>query len=463
MRDSSSIEFLGDGYLLDSDTARQLFMGIRDLPIVDAHNHADIVEIVENRPWSDIWEVEGATDHYVWEMMRKRGVPEDQITGDASNRAKWQTLAEVFPTLVGNPTYEWIHIDLRRRFGITEVIRPDTAASIWDQTLTPLAEEDMRPRELLEAMRVEIMCTTDDPTTSLPHHERAREEIVHTRILPTWRPDKAMHVEKPPWRPLVERLGEETGIDTSTLKGFEEALQATHDYFDGLGCVASDHGLTVPWGHRANRAKAAAVHASAVAGHRLDEDDIADYHAYMLHRFAEMDADSGWVMQLHIGAVRDYRDQLFETLGPDTGGDVSDQQIGIGGNLRPFLNAFDGFLEIVLYCLDPTHLPTLATVARAYPKVSVGVPWWFNDSPHGMRSALEYVATVDLLANTGGMVTDSRKLISIGSRTEMFRRVLCSVVGQMVNRGQIPTVEAEALVRWMVYDRPRTLFFDGRG
>ena len=461
MSDSSSTEFLGDGYLLGSKTARGLYREIRDLPIVDAHNHADIVEIVENRPWTDIWQVEGATDHYVWEMMRKRGVPEEMITGDASNHDKWLALAGVFPQLVGNPSYEWIHLDLRRRFAIDEVIRPDTAESIWQQTLARLAEPDMRPQQVLEAMKVEVMCTTDDPTVHLPHHERARDEIAHTRILPTWRPDKAMNVGKDTWRPLVERLGRETEFDTSTLDGFEQALTATHEYFRVMECVASDHGLTEPWGHEVDRAKAAAVHASAFAGHRLDQDDVADYHAHMLHFFAALNADAGWVMQLHIGAVRDYRDRLFDTLGPDTGGDVSDQQIDIVEPLREFLNAYDGRLQIVLYCLDPGHLPSLTTIARAFPGVSLGVPWWFNDSPFGIKTHLRYVGTVDLLANSAGMVTDSRKLISFGSRTEMFRRVLCDAVGEMVERGQIPMPEAVDLVRSIAYERPRALFFGG--
>jgi glucuronate isomerase len=461
MPESPSAEFLGDGYLMGSETARQLYLEIRDLPIVDAHNHADIVEIVENRAWTDIWQVEGATDHYVWEMMRKRGVPEEKITGDASSHDKWLALTGVFPQLVGNPTYEWIHLDLKRRFGVDEVIRPDTAETIWQQTSARLAEPDMRPQQVLEAMNVEVMCTTDDPTVHLPHHERARDEISHTRILPTWRPDKAMNVEKDFWRPMVDRLARETEFDTSTLDGFEQALKTTHEYFQVMGCVASDHGLTVPFGHMVDPAWAGRIHRKAYDGGELTVDEIADYHAYMLHLFGSLNAAAGWVMQLHIGAVRDYRDWLYETLGADSGGDVSAQQIPIVEPLSDFLNAFDGRLQIVLYCVDPTHQPSLTTVARAFPTVSLGVPWWFNDSPYGMETQLRYVATVDLLANSAGMVTDSRKLISFGSRTEMFRRVLCSVVGEMVDRGQMPMPEAVDLVTSIAYERPRQLFFGG--
>jgi glucuronate isomerase len=460
MCDEGSNEFLGGGYLLDSASARKLYDGIGDLPIVDAHSHADIVEIVENRPWSDIWQVEGATDHYVWQLMRKRGVPEEKITGGASNRDKWQALAEVFPQLVGNPTYEWIHLDLKRRFGLDEVVRPETADTIWERTSAALQQPEFRPQAVLEAMKVEIMCTTDDPTVHLPFHERALEEIENTRILPTWRPDKAINIENETWRALVDRLAQETDVDTSTVDGFLKALQATHDVFDVLGCVASDHGLTVPWGHEVDQEWAARIHLKAIEGGSLSDDEIADYHGFMLHRFAEMNAATGWVMQLHIGAIRDYRDALFEGLGPDTGGDISDQQIPIAEPLREFFNAFDGRLEIVLYSVDPTHQPTLATIARAYPTLSLGAPWWWNDSPHGMENQLRYMATVGLLANHAGMVTDSRKLISFGSRTEMFRRVLCKVVGDMVERGQMPRTEAFGLVQSLAYERPKKLFFE---
>jgi glucuronate isomerase len=460
MDHAPAAEFLGDRYLLRSDTALALYEEIRDLPIVDAHNHADIAEIVEDRPWTDIWQVEGATDHYVWEMMRKRGVPEDLITGEASNRDKWTALAGVFPQLAGNPTYEWVHLDLMRRFGIDEVIRPESADAIWERTSAALQTPEYRPQAVLEAMKVEVMCTTDDPTVHLPFHERARVEVEHTRILPTWRPDKAMNIEKATWRPQVDRLAQETDIDTSRLDGFLKGLQATHDVFDVLGCVASDHGLTVPYGQLVDPERAARIHDTAYEGGVPTEAEVADYHAFMLHRFAEMNAASGWVMQLHIGAIRDYRDWLFESLGPDTGGDISDQRIAIVEPLREFLNAFDGALEIVLYSVDPTHQPSLATIARAFPNVSLGAPWWWNDSPHGMETQLRYVATVDLLANHAGMVTDSRKLMSFGSRTEMFRRVLCNVVGGMVERGQTPRAEAADLVRSLAYERPKKLFFE---
>ncbi len=461
MRDSIAPEFLGDSYLLENESARNLYASVRDLPIIDAHNHADIVEIVENRPWSDIWEVEGATDHYVWEMMRRRGVAEDLITGDADNHDKWLTLAKVFPALAGNPTYEWIHLDLRRRFGIDDVISESTAESIWQQTMDRLAKPEMRPQRVLEAMGVEVMCTTDDPTMRLPHHKRAAAEIRGTRILPTWRPDKAMKIESDGWRDWVTNLCDEAGESPSTLDGFLAALRATHEYFSELGCVASDHGVAVPWSHDVDPVRARRIHDQVMGGRRVTDDQAIDYHAFMLREFARMNAAVGWVMQIHMGAVRDYRDSLFATLGPDSGGDLSDHSIEIVRHLGPLLNEVDGRLKLVLYSLDPNHETSLATIARAFPNVSLGAPWWFNDSPNGMARSLRYVGTVDLLANHAGMVTDSRKLISFGSRTEMWRRAMCNALGAMVERGQMPTAAAENLARGLAYDRPKAVFFEG--
>lgn len=453
------MNFLGDNYLLDSGAAKELYKEVEELPIVDAHNHADLEEIVENRPWTDIWQVEGATDHYVWELMRKRGVTEEEITGGSSNKMKWAALASVFPAFAGNPTYEWVHLDLKRQFRINETISSQTADLIWEDTLRSLAQPGMLPQALLQSMKIEVMCTTDDPTIRLPHHEKAAAQIRSTRILPTWRPDKAMNIDTPAWRPLLEKLESETGEDVSTVQGLLRALQSTHDYFQKLGCVASDHGLFEPYSHFVGEDTAAGIHQKAFSGTDISAEEVRDYKAFMLHQFGEMNERAGWVTQLHIGPVRDYRDSLHNQLGPDSGGDISSQSIEITGNLRHFLNEFDEKLEIVLYCVDPTHLPTLTTIARAFPNVSLGAAWWWNDSPYGMETQLKYVATVDLLSNYAGMVTDSRKLISFGSRTEMFRRVLCNVIGEMVERGQMPEAVAEELAQSMSYHRPKELFF----
>jgi glucuronate isomerase len=244
----------------------------------------------------------------------------------------------------------------------------------------------------------------------------------------------------------------------SDLDGFLAALRTSHEYFEANGCGASDHGLSEVRSKPVDRRRAADVYERAYAGEALTDDDVADFEAFVLERIGEMNRETDWVTQLHIGPVRDYRDSLYDELGADAGGDISTGDLDLAGGLRHFLNRFDEELEVVLYVVDPTHYPTVATVARAFPNVSVGAAWWFNDSPHGMRSQLEYVGTVDLLANYGGMVSDSRKLLSFGSRFEMFRRSLANAVGEMVERGQMPMTVAEDRVRQVAYERPAELW-----
>lgn len=339
------MSFLDENYLLTNEPGRELYREVENLPIIDPHNHAEAGEIVRNQNWQDIWEVEGATDHYVWELMRRRGVSEDRITGSASNREKWQALAEKFPAMIGNPTYEWVHLDLRRRFGIEEVISSETAQAIWEQTQEQLQLREMTPQALLKTMKVEIMCTTDDPTLSLPHHERAQQSARHTSILPTWRPDKVTKIGSSAWRRFIESLCAGADEDFGSLAGLDSALAKTHRYFKSIGCVASDHGLAQPYGHRVSVQRAETIYQKALTGDEISIEEKADFQAYLLHRFGELNASEGWVMQLHIGPVRDYRDLLFEELGPDTGGDILTHEVNIVDNLKEFLNTFDSRLH----------------------------------------------------------------------------------------------------------------------
>lgn len=453
--------FLGVNYLLTSEEARGVFLHVETLPIVDAHTHVEIKQIATDRGWNDIWEVEGATDHYMWELMRRCSVPEEKITGDASNKEKWLAFAEIAPRLAGNPLYEWIHLDLRRRFGISELISPETAESIWEKTKEMLASPNMRPQALLREMKVESMCTTDSPLSNLKWHEEIREKLSSPRILPTWRPDEFMAVGTPEWKEAVEKLADHTDEGISTLSEFLAALEKTHRYFRERGGVASDHGIETPYGRPASKDEAAKIFQKAVSGKEVTGEEERAFKAFLLHFFAELNAEAHWVMQLHIGAVRDYRDFLLKSLGKDSGGDVASHAIEIIKGLYHFLNAFDGKLKIVLYAVHPSHIYTLATLARAFPNVSVGAPWWFMDNPYHIREQLLQVASVDLLANYTGMVSDSRKLFSLQSRMEVFRRVLADVLGEMVRQGRIPLQVAKWLAEQVAYHRPKELFFGG--
>jgi glucuronate isomerase len=436
------------------------------LPIIDAHNHADAIEIAENKNYSDIWQVMAATDHYVWEVMRKRGVGEQFITGNASNKEKWMELCRIFEDLVGNPVYEWMHLDLKNRFQITDLINSKNAEMLWDKCNKKLAEENKRPQALLKEMNVESFCTTNDPTEMLEYHIKLAETYGNNFMRPTWRPDKATNIFKPDWAQYIQKLGKRVNKKINTIDDLLQALQITHDYFAEHGCIATDHGIETPFGYNIDKEIADQVMQSKLKGEDLEETDIAAFMSFMLHQYGKMNAKKGWVMQLHIGAVRDVRDHLFDSIGPDSGGDISDHSIDIYDPLIDFLNEFDEAcdtqdekLKVVLYCLDPHHQATLATLSRAFGKnVTLGSAWWFNDTPIGMKRQLEYIMTVDVLMNFAGMVTDSRKIMSYGSRTEMFRRVLADVLGTMVEKGQIPEDLAVRAAKYVCYEGPKKFF-----
>lgn len=451
--------FLDQNYLFSNPVAPELYAEVEGLPILDPHNHADVREIVENRNYPDIWQVEAATDHYVWEVLRKRGVPEEKITGEATNEEKWLALASVFDELAGNPTFEWVHLDLKRRLGIENLVCKKSGKMIWDRTKELLRGEDMKPQALLRAMNVEAMCSTDDPVDTLEHHRAIAANPFGTAVRPTFRPDAAMNIFKPAWRDYIGRLSERVGEPIKSIRDIIAALRTCHDFFAENGCVASDHGVDVPYGYQVDEADADRVFRKALDGKALTKQEQTAYQSYVLNEVAEMDAEKGWVFQLHLGAVRDVRDTLAENIGPDSGGDISCHTTPVLAPLLPFLNRFDGRLKVVLYTLDPTPQSTLATLARAFGEtVHLGSAWWLQDSPVGMRHQLEYIGAVDVLMNFAGMVSDSRKLLSYGSRHEMFRRTLCEVLGGMVTVGQMPSHLAERLARHMAYDGPKALF-----
>ena len=451
------MNFLDNDYLLKNSTAKELYQKIKDLPIVDLHSHVDLKEILENKPAPDIWEVEGATDHYVWELMRRKGVQEEKITGSATNREKWKALAEVFPQFGGNPTYEWVHLDLRRRFGIKDLISNKTADAIWEKTSSLLVDKSMLPQNLIKEMNIELMCTTDDPTDDLDLHQKARKELQEVMVLPTWRPDKVIHIENHVWKKYIDELGEKTGDDVSQIEGLLSGLEKRHDYFSEQGCIASDLGIKKPYSFPVSLKEAALIYSKGYKGEKLESKEIITYKAFMLYQLGKLNKKKNWLTQLHIGSVRDYRNILFDRLGIDSGGDICTQNVDFAEGLNYFLNEFAEDTNIIIYCLDPSHLPTVTTIARAFPNIIIGAPWWFNDSPFGMEMHLKYVASVDLISNCGTMVSDSRKLFSYGSRTEMFRRVLCKVVGDMVYQGQIPKSIAPELVENVAYHNANNL------
>ena len=451
--------FLDEKYLLSSEVALSIYTAVKDLPIVDPHNHATVKEIADNNNYANPWQLFAATDHYVWEVLRKRNVPEEFITGDKDPKVKWMMMAEVFPEVVGNPVYEWIHLDLKRYLGIDQLLGPDTGEEIWDLASAALARDDKRPQQLLDFMNVEVMCSTDDPVDSLSDHARANKAMGRTVLRPTWRPDKAMNIFKAGWREYIAAVGKRFNMNIESVDQLIEAMRLSHDYFAAHGCVASDHGVETPFCARASKSDADQAFKKALSGKELTLAERNAFMSYFFGEVAELNAEKDWVFQMHIGAVRDVRDSLFNTLGPDSGGDIARPLLDIFTPLKSFLNRFDNRLKVVLYCLDPAHQHLLATMSRAFgSKVSLGSAWWLCDTPVGMRRQLEYIGSVDVLHNFAGMVSDSRKLLSYGSRFEMFRRVMSDAIANMVNHGQMPYKLGEKLAVKMAYQGPKTLF-----
>lgn len=453
-----AMAFLDKNYLIGNTTGERLFSAIAALPVIDPHNHADVAEIAANNPYTDAWRLFAATDHYVWEVLRKREVPEELITGKASAKDKFLAMARVFPELAGNPVYEWIHLDLRRYFGIDELLGPATGEKIFAEVNRKLALPGFRPQALLTGpLNVETMCSTDDLIDTLEHHRTVNAAVGRTLVRPTWRPDRAMKIGAPGWREYISRVENRFGMKLDTFADLVEAMRRSHDHFAECGCRASDHGLEYPvGGDEADPAVADRVFRKAKNGDTLTGAEIDAYAGAFLVAAAELNAEKSWVTQLHIGAVRDVRAMLFNTIGPDSGGDVISNSIRLLPALPQFLNRFDDRLKVVLYCLDPGHTPTLASITRAFGgRTVLGSAWWLNDTPTGMLHQLEYIASVDLLSSFAGMVSDSRKLLSYGSRFEMFRRVLADVLGAMVERGQMPAEIAADLAVKIAYEGPK--------
>lgn len=451
--------FLGEKYLIGNDAGVKIYNKIKGLPIVDPHNHANVKEIAENQNYSDAWRLFAATDHYVWEVLRKCGVTEDYLTGSRSPEEKWMKMAENFPAVAGNPVYEWIHLDLLRYLGICDLLGPDTGKKIWTEVNEVLSRPNKRPMQLLEQIGVETMCSTDDPVDLLAEHYTVNQAAGRKLIRPTWRPDKAMKIFAPGWQEYIEKIEQRFNLKCDSVKELMAALSASHDYFASHGCVASDHGIEIALAANATYEDADAAYRKARNGNKLSCQEIENFMSYFLGEAAELNVAKNWVCQLHLGAVRDVRDVLFKNIGPDSGGDICNHYQNQMVPLNKFLNRFDGRLKTVLYCLDPAHQPLLATTARAFgEKVRLGSAWWLCDTPIGMRRQLEYISSVDLFSNFAGMVSDSRKLLSYGSRFEMFRRVLADVIGRMVEYGQMPQEIGEQLAIGIAYEQPKKFF-----
>lgn len=450
-------EFLGDDFLLTSGLAAHLFHDVaRALPIVDVHNHLAAADIADDRRWETLTDLWLADDHYKWRAMRIGGVPERFITGEADPWEKFSAWAVTLPLAAGNPLYGWTHLELRRVFGIDLPLGPRTATEIWDEANRQLSQ--WSAQSLLRHFGVTVVATTDDPADTLDAHRRHASTESDLRLVPTFRPDRSHALLDDPvaWNEWADRLSaiEEVAIDD--LAGLLGALESSFGRFAAHGCRASDHGLARLPDHARDPAAADAVIRRARRGDRATRAQRELVMLEVVSLAARLAFEQDSVVQLHLGPMRNVSPRLLASVGPDAGADVMGDE-----RQAPGLARFLGDLEragtlprAVLYNLNPADNALFATMAGAFSRASVsglvqwGPPWWFNDHEAGMRRQLEDLATVGLLGTFIGMLTDSRSVLSM-TRHELFRRVLCEMLGATVAAGRYPADEhtLDVLVR----------------
>jgi glucuronate isomerase len=442
--------FITENFLLQNDQAVALYHGFaRDLPIIDYHCHLPPKQVAEDHRFESLTQVWLYGDHYKWRAMRAAGVAERYCTGDASDWEKFEKWAATVPQTLGNPLYHWTHLELKRPLGIGDrLLNPDTAEGIWRECNARLAQPEFTCRGLMRQMNVLLVCTTDDPTDSLVHHQAiAADHAFAVRVLPTFRPDKAMALEKPAeFNAWVDRLSAVSDVDVSDCYiRFLDALHRRHDFFHEQGCRLSDHGLDTFWADECTAAEAAAIFSRVRAGNVPQADEIAKFKSAILHELALMNHAKGWVQQFHFGALRSNNSRMFQQLGPDTGFD------SIGDDLvaRPMARFFDRLdrdqrlAKTIVYNLNPTHNELVATMVGNFQdgvtpgKMQWGSAWWFLDQKDGMERQLTVLANLGLLSRFVGMLTDSRSFLSY-TRHEYFRRILCNLLGTQMQRGLLP-------------------------
>ncbi len=459
--------FIHDDFLLETPVAADLYHRFAaNLPIIDYHCHLPVEQIAQDHRFRSITEIWLDGDHYKWRAMRANGVAERYCTGDASDWEKFLAWARTVPHTLRNPLHHWTQMELKRPFGIEELLSERTAKDAFERCNEALAQPAFSARGLLRQWKVAVVCTTDDPADSLEHHRalaaRADQE---TRVYPTWRPDKAMQIDdRPAWGEWLSRLEAAAGIAISTWEQFSEALERRHATFHEAGCRASDHGLeqidAEPWAD----AEVKGVFERARAGHAPDAGALRRYRSALLHRFAVMDHARGWVQQYHLGALRNNNTRLRRKLGADSGFD----SIGDFEMARPLarfldrLDEQDQLAKTILYNLNPRDNELFATMIGNFQdgsspgKLQYGSAWWFLDQLDGMTAQLRALSNMGLLSRFIGMITDSRSFLSY-SRHEYFRRLVCNILGNDVRRGLVP--DDRALLGRMVQD---IAFFNAR-
>jgi glucuronate isomerase len=448
--------FLTEDFLLSNDVARRLYRQFAvPQPILDYHCHLSPRYIADNRQFANLFEIWLEGDHYKWRAMRANGVPERYITGDATPYEKFLAWARTVPYTLRNPLYHWTHLELQRYFGIDELLDETSAPSIWERANAVL--QTLTTHAILQKFKVEVVCTTDDPTDDLRHHRAIAQSSLPTRVFPAFRPDKALAIDNPDFAAWADKLSAAANVEIRDLSAFLTALRKRHDDFHSMGCRLSDHGLNHCYATPCSERAAAAIFTKARERQSIAEDEHTQFASFMMLFFGRLDAERRWTKQLHLGALRNVNTAARQKLGADTGydaiGDVSQAE-----HLSAYLDllAKEGALpQMILYNVNPADTFQFATLIGCFQdgerpgKIQYGSAWWFLDQKQGITAQIDALSNVGLLSRFIGMVTDSRSFMSY-PRHEYFRRVLCDLIGQDVMRGELP--DDDALLGRLIQD-----------
>lgn len=440
-------KFMDEDFLLTTDVAKKLYHDYAEnMPIIDYHCHINPQEIWENRKFDNITQVWLGGDHYKWRQMRSNGIDEYYITGGASDREKFQKWAETLEKLIGNPLYHWSHLELKRYFGYEGYLNGETAEEVWNLCNEKLSQDDMTVRSIIKRSGVELICTTDDPVDTLEYHKQlAKDETFDVRVLPAWRPDKAMNLEKPEYLDYIKKLEEASKTSIQSFANLLDALKIRMDYFASVGCSVSDHALEYVMYAPAAEDEIEAIFKKRLSGEAVSkEEELKFKTAFMLAVGKEYNRRN-WVMQLHYGCKRDNNVLRYKQLGPDTGYDCINNYAP-SAQMADFLNALSATDELpktILYSLNPYDNASIGSIIGCFQnektvgRIQQGSAWWFNDHKVGMTDQMVTLANLGTLSNFVGMLTDSRSFLSY-TRHEYFRRIMCDLIGKWVDNGEYP-------------------------
>lgn len=460
--------FLDEDFLLENRMAKVLYHDFaKQQPIIDYHNHLPPDEIAQNKVFSNITKVWLYGDHYKWRAMRTMGVNERFITGDATDKEKFLKWAETVPFTVRNPLFHWTHLELKRYFGIVELLTPKTAEEIYERCNQQLATEAYSTQGLLSKMNVEIVCSTDDPIDSLEYHQAHQSSNSDIKMYPAFRPDKAILINSNTYNAYIDQLGRVADLDIDTYPKLVEALQKRIDFFDTQGCKVSDHGLNKVYARPFTQQQISGIFEKKRSGKALSEEEIRVFMSRLLYDLGQMYSEKNWVMQLHLGALRNNSQRMLKVLGPDTGFD-SIGDYDQASELAAFLDRLDSVDKLpktILYNLNPRDNEVMATMIGNFNdgsirgKMQFGSAWWFLDQKDGMEKQINALSNMGLLSCFIGMLTDSRSFLSF-PRHEYFRRLLCNMIGKDVHNGELPYDEKwlGEIVQNICYQNARDYF-----